>query len=121
MKLKAVSEPYPEDMGNECLVKMLSFYDYLLTNLDSEAMSRHCQNDIFYGCDAIMTLTDNIFGKSSGLFNKFEMDINKDPKSLLESRPARSIIEQTNLSLMRSELKVTEIGYLEELLTICKS
>lgn len=28
--------------------------------------------------------------------------------SLLESRPARSIIEQTNLSLMRSELKVTE-------------
>lgn len=49
------------------------------------------------------------------------MDINKDPKSLLECRPARSIIEQTNLSLMRSELKVTEIGYLEELLTICKS
>ena len=41
--------------------------------------------------------------------------------SLLESRPARSIIEQTNLSLMRSELKVTEIGYLKELLTICKS
>jgi hypothetical protein len=28
--------------------------------------------------------------------------------SLLESRPARSIIEQTNLSLVRSELKVTE-------------
>lgn len=78
MKLKAVSEPYPEDMGNECLVKMLSFYDYLFTNLDSEAMSRDCQNDIFYGYDDIMTLTDNIFWKSSGLFNKFEMDINKD-------------------------------------------
>ena len=57
---------------------MLSFYDYLLTNLDSEAPSRYCQNDIFYGCDDIMALTGNMFWKSSGLFNKFEMDINKD-------------------------------------------
>jgi hypothetical protein len=63
---------------NECLVIMLSFYDYLPTNLDSEAPSRYCQNDIFYGCDDIMALTGNMFWKSSGLFNKFEMDINKD-------------------------------------------
>lgn len=57
---------------------MFSFYDYLLTNLDSEALLRYCQNDIFYDWGDIMTLRGNMFWKSSGLFNKFETDINKN-------------------------------------------
>jgi hypothetical protein len=56
----------------ECLDILLSFYDYITTNLGSEAPLRYCQNNIFYDYNNIMALTDNMFWKTSGLFNKFE-------------------------------------------------